>query len=202
MNRILRQWFGLACLAALLLIAGPAHPYPYVELFSDQTDWRVGEIFEVQVLARNVTDVDPAWGQDLVLGFGFDVLFARRGLAFTGAAMGPGFDDLSGHLPGNQVAGIASPLDADSLFGDRVLLASLNFECLSVGRFLLGIASDPDDKNGGLFTWRHHEEIFDCLQVNVAAVPVPQPLLLLASGLIGLVLCRRARRESSDDARP
>lgn len=201
MNRILRQGFGLICLAALLLIAGPAYPYPYVGLYSERTDFLAGDAFEVQVLAYNVTDRDPPWGQDVVLGFGFDVHYPGRGLTFTGAAMGPGIEDASGLLPGNRVAGIASPLDADALFGEKILLATLSFECLNVGRFLLGIASDPDDKNGGLFTWRHHEDIFACLQVNVAPVPLPQPLVLLVSGLIGLVVCRRARRESSDDGR-
>jgi hypothetical protein len=182
-------------LAVVVLAAVRAYAYPTVGLYSERTDFLVGDDFEVLVLAYDVTDTDPLWGQDVVLGFGFDVRYHSRGLAFAGAAMGPGIEDATGLLPGNRVAGIASPLDAEALFGEKVLLATLSFESVSVGKFLLGIASDPDDKNGGLFTWLHREDIFACLEVNVAPVPVPQPLLLIASGLLGLVLCRRSRRE-------
>jgi hypothetical protein len=195
MIRIFRILLPGMLLIVFLLIAATAHSYTYVELFSDRTSFRVGEAFDVQVAARGVTEIDPKQGRDFLLGFAFDVYYPGYGLAFTGAAMGPGFETAS--LPGNQIAGIAWPLTAESLFGDKILLAVLNFECLSAGKFLLGIASDRDDKFGGLDTLLHHENIFAGLEVNVAPVPAPPSLLLLASGLIGLVFCRRrARRES------
>jgi hypothetical protein len=194
MNRILRQGFGLICLAALLLIAGPAYPYPYVELYSGHTDWRVGEVIGIDVLARNVTDIDPIEGRDVVLGFGFEVYFAQENVSFIGAAMGTGFEDVSDILGNNRVAGIADPLAADKLFGDMVLLAVLNFERRYEGEFMLGIVSSPVDPNSGLFTAWHHLDISARWPAGATPVPDPPTLTLLASGLAGLLAYRRLRR--------
>jgi hypothetical protein len=195
MTRIFKASMPVMLVIFFLVTAATAHAYTYVELLSDRTRFRVGEAFDVQVAARGVTEIDPKLGQDFVLGFAFDVYYPGHGLAFTGAAMGPGFDAVP--MPGNQVSGIAPPWNAGDLFGEKILLASLSFECLSAGKFLLGIASDRDDPFGGLFTRLHHENIFAGLEVNVAPVPAPPSLLLLATGLIGLVYCRRRTRWES-----
>jgi hypothetical protein len=144
------------------------------------------------VWARGLTKGDE------VTSFGFDVHYVQGGLDFTRAVMAPGFDDVSAVFPKTRVAGWAFPAIGISLV-DEILLASLGFRCLSPGTFFIGIASDPGDPNEGLIHLANPylEDIFAGIAVTAAPVPAPPSLLLLATGLIGLVYCRRRARWES-----
>jgi hypothetical protein len=144
-----------------------------------------GETFEVNVIADGVTDVDPFWGPDELLAFGFDVIYPAS-FAFNGAMVGPGFFDDSALFPDTDVAGSAFP----GISGDDILLATLSFTPSVAGSFSLGIFSDISDPNEGLITWLYPQiDITTSADVNV--VPEPGTLLLVGSGFIGLKVLRR-----------
>ena len=173
---------------ALCLVLSPfssiAAPVPSLRIDILDSEILVGEAFDIDVIAVGVAATDE------VLAFGFDVIHSSS-FDFNSAMVGAGFMDDSALLPDTDVAGIAFP---GIQGGDDITLATLNFTALLAGIYSLVIYTDVADRNEGLFT-------FDLGQIDitttskVSVVPIPTTLLLLGTGLAGLlVLKRRFRR--------
>ena len=94
-------------------------------------------------------------------------------------------------FPNTDVAGSAFP---GIQGGVDITLATLNFTPSLAGTFSLVIYSDLADLDEGLFTLDSDQvDITTCSKVNV--VPIPTTLLLLATGLVGLVTLKRRFRQ-------
>lgn len=148
-----------------------------------------GQTFTLDVFADGVTDIDPFFGLDELIAFGFDVVFPAP-FTFNGATVGPLFNDDSASFSNTDVAGSALP----GISGTNILLASLSFTSSIPGNFFLGIFSDLSDPNEGLI-------IFPGPSINMTAskdvtvTPEPGTLLLLGSGgLVGLAFRKKLRR--------
>ena len=149
----------------------------------------VGDNFNVEVRVDG-----QGIGEDL-LGFGFDVAVGGTACSYTGYQMGSGFDDISDPFNTNNVTGMVIPGISD----DDVLLATLFFSADAAGNGLLSISGPYDGFFYGLF----YEEsgIGISAETNIvisemgpSAVPVPAPILLLGTGLIGITWTRRRMR--------
>ncbi len=177
---------------SFLLYTGTAQAIPWTSLELSSTNIHVGDTFDVNVYANGVTDVDPSWGPDEILSFGFDLSYTASEFTYNGATVGLGFNDDSSSLPDTDVAGSAFP----GISGTGIFLASLSFTSLQVGGFTLGIASDLTDPNEGLNSWLYGPiDMTGGIGVDVsnAAAPVPEPatILLVGAGLAGLAGARR-----------
>ena len=140
-----------------------------------------GEAFDIDVIAVDVA------ASEFVLAFGFDVIHSSS-FEFNKATVGTGFDDDSDKFLNTDVAGSAF----EAIPGpDDITLATLNFMPSLPGTFSLVIYSDPlaDDNEGLTLLFSEPVDITTCSKVEV--VPIPTTLLLLASGLGGIMVFRR-----------
>ena len=90
---------------------------------------------------------------------------------------------------------LLSDADLDALQGDSVTLATLSFDSLSVGtsplNFVLDQFNDVKGKNNEILSL----EVGDG-NISVAPIPEPSTILLLGSGLAGLVGMRWVRKRT------
>ena len=194
--RKIKRWLCLLCLLTGFMcfsfFATNAQAIPVVSLELSTTDIFVGDIFEIDVIADGVTDIDPIWGTDEVLAFGFDFDYETTLFSYNTATFGPGFYDDSIFFPNTDVAGSAFP----GIYGNDILLASLSFTSLLEGNYSVGIVSDRNDSNEGLITFFYPQtDITQSINVSVSAAPVPEPatIMLLITGMVGMGLFGRKK---------
>lgn len=140
-----------------------------------------GATFDVYVIADGVTDVDPFFGPDELIAFGFDVV-TPASFTFNGATVDLAFFDDSAFFPNTDVAGSAFP----GISGNDILLATLSFTTSVAGDFSVGIFSDLLDPNEGLFVLSSFLPLDMTTSANVTVTPEPATLLLMGIGLVGL----------------
>jgi hypothetical protein len=157
-----------------------AAPVPSLKLDILDSEILPGEPFDIDVIAVGVAALDE------VLAFGFDVIHSSS-FKFNKATVGTGFNDDSAMFLNTDVAGSAFP---GLPGGDDITLATLNFTPSLAGAFSLVIYTDLAVPNEGLFTLNFPQvDLTTCSKVNV--VPIPTTLMLLGTGLAGLIAFRR-----------
>ena len=166
-------------LTLLLCITGIARSAP-VELVLPDASVILGNAFDVQVIAHSENDG--------ILAFGFDAYFDTEHFLFLGASVSNEFKDTSANFTDTDVAGIAFP----PVSSDSVLLAILTFQPIQEGTGWLGIYSDVDDDNEGLFLLRaEKQDISTISEVEISAVPIPSTLVLIITGFVGILVSKR-----------
>ena len=153
-----------------------------VELVLPDAPVNLGSAFDVQVIAHSDSD------SDLILAFGFDAYFDTEHFLFLGASVSNEFKDTSANFTDTDVAGIAFP----PVSSDSVLLAILTFQPIQEGTGWLGIYSDVDDDNEGLFLLRaEKQDISTISEVEISAVPIPSTLVLIITGFVGILVFKK-----------
>ena len=210
---------GIVCLWVFFLTSvASAIPTTRLELLD--TLITPGETFDVEVRVDGVTDVDASLGPDYVLAFGFNV--QGGSFIYNGATVWPGQDLTTCGDPlaptqfcddsllfGLDAAGSTLPdpssFGDDEIYGDNILLATLNFTAPSTpGLYSLGIVSDLSDPNQGLTTLLYYYDPLNnnsavdmttSIDVQVSGVSVPEPgtFLLFAIGVTGIGIIGRYR---------
>lgn len=162
-----------------MIFTVPALSAPVVSLELSGNPVSVGTAFDIRVIASGLEVTDP------VIGFGFDLDYDDSVFVYNGASVNSSFIDNSGAFADTDVAGSVFP----GISGDDIFLTSLSFTPQSAGDFSLGIVSDMDNPNQGLFTV--YDKIDMSGDVTVNATPIPGAVWLFASGLVGLAGIRR-----------
>ncbi|MCQ8103494.1 hypothetical protein NP590_05190 [Methylomonas sp. SURF-2] len=146
-----------------------------------QTDTiRVGDVFDVDLIARDV--FADSYADDLLLAFGFNLNVSPALLGLNASWLNPLFSD-DAEILNLDLAGSAFPGLAANDFSGDLHLGTLRFQALADGATILSMTADPADLNQGLiYLFGNSLSMSASLNVNIAAVPLPPAGLLFASG--------------------
>jgi hypothetical protein len=176
-----------------LFVGSHAHALS-IQLTSSDYDISVGESFTVDVIATGI--FDNVFFDELI-AFGFDVTVLNPSLiAYNGATVNSIFWDDSASFMNTDVAGSVFPGITDN----QITLASLGFTATSAGMTTLGVFSDLSDFNEGLiYAFNGPVDLTTNLEVSIASnsAPIPEPatMLLMGTGIVGLIGARRKKKQ-------
>ncbi len=155
------------------------------------TQAAVGSTFEVSVAV--MTPFGGNYLGDELLAFGFDVGFDTSLVSLTGVSVAGPWDDDSAFFDDVAVAGSVFESIQDE-GQDGIQLATLTFQVLAAGEVVIDVhSSAASDMNEGLtYVLGDNVDLYGRTSVVLSPVPEPGEWLMLASGLLLLVLRRRA----------
>lgn len=170
-------------LILVFLVATAVTPAPAltVNLTPSANPVMVGDTFTLDVIITNLLNgLDPA---DEAIAFGFNIAIADPFISFVSATVTPPFAEPPTPLFDTAVAGLVFPGVQD----DPLTLATLTFQALSAGTTAVGIVSDTlNNPDHGLF-FALGSQVDITTNISITVVPEPTTMLLLGTGLLGLL---------------
>lgn len=176
---------ALACINVM-----PAQATISLKFNPSDTEVDVCNTFFVDLLA----DIPQA---DATIGWGLDLIYDPTQMSWDSLIIG---SDWTPPAPGTTDDGLAGFLPyafppADPVWGDDILLATLDFHCLDVGFSTLDLAVTPGDPTEGFILPNGLFADWTYTPANVSQVPEPATLFLMGTGLAGLVAARRRKKK-------
>jgi hypothetical protein len=182
----------VSIIVGTLLCMGPIRANA-LSIYFDQLSVNVieGDNFTVDLLA-DIGELEQ------ILGWDIDLLYNNAQVAYTEYTVGSSWNAVT-PIPDNDesMAGLA-PFDlpwGTGIYGNGVHLATLSFNCLAVGTSFLNIGIDDALEGfqlaavpGGFASWEP-----TATTVNQAPVPEPSTILLVGTGLLGIIGFGRKR---------
>ena len=153
----------------------------------------IGATFDMNVIINEA--FSGKGGLEEILAFGFDVTIEDNSIvSLINTSVAFPFDDDSDFFENTDVAGSAFPgLPNDGSY-DSLLLGTLTFMAMAPGTVSIGIYSDLTDFNEGLI-YLFDSPLDITTTTSITVIPIPYPIWLFASGLVGLISI--ARRNNS-----
>jgi hypothetical protein len=138
--------------------------------------------------------------EEALVGWGFDLKYDPTQLQLNSASTSSNWDLLQFGANNLTALLLANPTSPDpGLSGNDVLLATLNFTCLGPGTSELDISVNPQDPIQGFMTFEgvfaEWESIPGTITQTEGVVPEPSTVLLLSTGLAGVVWLSRKKRK-------
>ena len=137
----------------------------------------VGSTFSVDLLAEILEE-------DAILGWGLDLVYDNTQISWTSLSIGSDWNQASGD--GDGFGGVVFP----SIWGNNILLATLDFDCDAVGFSTLDLTDFEEGfllPSGSFADWRY-------TAANITQTPGPATFLLFGTGLAGLAAARRRKK--------
>ena len=130
---------------------------------------------------------------DAIIGWELDLLYDNTQMSWDSLYIGLDWTQVSSD--GDGFGGLVDfGFLGTPIWGDDILLATLDFHCLDVGFSTLDLSTDPLEGfllppfPGGFADWEY-------TPANITQTPEPATLFLMATGLAGLAAARRRKKK-------
>lgn len=130
--------------------------------------------------------------QDAILGWGLDLLYDPTQMSWDSLIIGTDWNQASGD--GDGFGGLAV-FPPGLIWGDDILLATLDFHCRRPGFSWLDVAVTSGDPTEGFILPGGGFADWTSTPANITQTPEPATLFLIGTGLAGLAAARRRKKK-------